>query len=131
MGFRGLFLHFLFRERKQRKTGGSKIASKQMAGPPIALFAAIPPRRNEYSKPFLLRLHEEISLHINPGRSLDRNGVDDGIGATAAIGATDIRPHVDSSGIGHHHSNKVCIVGIRGQCKRESHRLLWTHRVPR
>ena len=35
MGFRGLFLHFLLRERKQRKTGGSKIASKQMAGPPI------------------------------------------------------------------------------------------------
>ena len=34
--------------------------------------------------------------HINPNRSadysLDRNGVDDGTGAIAAIGATGIRP---------------------------------------
>src|ERR1700719_3367530 len=29
MGFRGLFLHFLLRERKQRKTGGSKFASNR------------------------------------------------------------------------------------------------------
>ena len=26
---------------------------------------------------------------------------------SGAIGATDIRPHVDSSGIGHHHSNRA------------------------
>jgi hypothetical protein len=57
----------------------------------------------------------EISLQINPGRSpdhnLDRNDTDDGTGAS---GASDIRPRVDSSGIGHHHSNRACIAGIRG-----------------
>jgi len=53
----------------------------------------------------------EISLHINRGRSLDhnldRNGADDGTGATAAIGATDIRPHDGSSGSGRRHSNRA------------------------
>jgi hypothetical protein len=55
---------------------------------------------------------------INPGRrpdhNLDRNGVDDGTGATAAIGATDIRPDGNNGNAGRR-SNRVCIVGIRGQ----------------
>jgi hypothetical protein len=51
---------------------------------------------------------------INPGRSPDRNGDDDGTGATAAIGATDIRPDGNNGNAGRR-SNKVCIVGIRGQ----------------
>jgi hypothetical protein len=50
---------------------------------------------------------------INPGRSpahgLARNYDDDGTGATAAI---DIRPSDGSSGSGHRHSNKVCIVSV-------------------
>ena len=56
-----------------------------------------------------------ISYRLNPGRSPDRNGDDDGTGATAAIGATDIRRRGGNSGIGRRRSNKVCIVGIRGQ----------------
>jgi hypothetical protein len=37
------------------------------------------------------------SARLNHDHSRDRNGVDDGNGAT---GATDIRPHVDSNGTG-------------------------------
>ena len=52
---------------------------------------------------------------INPGLSLvenlDRNGADDGTGATAAI---DIRPRDGGNGGGHRRSNKVCIVSVRG-----------------
>ena len=42
------------------------------------------------------------SARLNHDHSRDRNGVDSGTGATDA---TDIRPHVDSNGIGLHHSN--------------------------
>jgi hypothetical protein len=44
---------------------------------------------------------------LSLGRSLDRNGADDGTGATAATGATDIRPRDGNSGIGRRHSNRV------------------------
>jgi hypothetical protein len=59
---------------------------------------------------------ERIPRCINPGRdpdhNLDRNGADDDTDATAA---TDIRRRGGNSGIGRRRSNKVCIVGIRGQ----------------
>ena len=55
---------------------------------------------------------------INPGRrpdhNLDRNGGDDGTGATAA---TDIHPRDGSSGTGRPHSNRAGIVGNPDQRK--------------
>ena len=67
---------------------------------------------------FSLRRTEPVcdpkAQQINPGRSPDRNGDDDGTGATAAIGATDIRPD-GNNGNAVRRNNKVCIVGIRGQ----------------
>ena len=58
---------------------------------------------------------------LSPGRSrdhnLDRNGDDDGTGATAAIGATDIHPRDGSSDNGRPHSNRAGIVGSPDQRK--------------
>jgi hypothetical protein len=52
---------------------------------------------------------------LNPGHSpdhnRDRNGADDGTGAS---GATDIHPRDGSSGSGRRRSSKVCLGGIRG-----------------
>jgi hypothetical protein len=99
----------------------------EAAGPAITSYAAIPPRPTLESFSHD-RSEPKRTPRLNPGRSPDRNGDDDGTGATAA---TDIRPRDGSSDIDHRRSNKACIVGIRGQCKRESHRLLWTRWVPR
>jgi hypothetical protein len=67
----------------------------------------------------------EKARRINPGRSpdhnLDRNGADDGTGATAA---TDIRPRDGSSDSGRHHSSMACIVGSPDLRKFEIHHLL-------
>ena len=54
---------------------------------------------------------------VAPDRNRDRNGDDDGTGATAAIGATDIRPRDGSSGTGRPHSNRAGIVGSPDQRK--------------
>ena len=50
---------------------------------------------------------------LSPGRSRDHSDTDDGTGATAAIGASDIRLRDGNSGSVPRHSNMVCIVGIR------------------
>ena len=57
----------------------------------------------------------KAARRINRGRrlghNLDRNGADDGIGATAATG---IRRRDGSSGSGRRGSSKVRLAGIRG-----------------
>ena len=68
-------------------------------------------RRPRSTEPFC----DPKAQQINPGRSpdhrLDRNGVDDGIGATAATG---IHRRDGSSGSGRRGSSKVRLAGIRG-----------------
>jgi len=78
-----------------------------------------------------------ISYAFNPGRrrdhNLDRNGDDDGTGATAAIGATDIRRRGGNSGIGRHHSNMASLVGNPDLRKCETRHLLlirWASKQP-
>jgi hypothetical protein len=85
----------------------------------------IPLNRSFFLESFSLRRTKPVcdpkAQQINPGRrpdhNLDRNGVDDGTGATAAIGATDIHPRDDSSGTGRPHSNRAGIVGSLDQRK--------------
>jgi hypothetical protein len=52
-----------------------------------------------------------INLGRRVGHNLDRNGADDGTGATAATG---IRRRDGSSGSGLRGNSKVCLAGIRG-----------------
>jgi hypothetical protein len=66
---------------------------------------------------FVIRKAQQINPGRRPDHNLDRNGVDDGTGATAAIGATDIHPRDDSSGTGRPHSNRAGIVGSLDQRK--------------
>ena len=72
------------------------------------------------SNDFILYLSMSLSRsekprRINPGRgrdyNLDRNGADDGSGASDA---TDIHPHDDSSRSGRRRNRKICVAGIRG-----------------
>jgi len=58
---------------------------------------------------FLTRGNLLSSARINPDHNRDRNDVDDGTGASAAI---DIRPHDDRGGSAPRHSSKVCLAGI-------------------
>jgi hypothetical protein len=109
-----------------------------MAGPTIALYAAIPPRVHPflsghfyYDRTVEFCDRREKAQRINPGRSRDhnlgRNTADDAPGASAAIGATDIHPR-DGSGDSARSpgdNNKAFLVGNPGQRKRETLHLLW------
>ena len=111
---------------------GSERSKKAMhfsllARSPIALYVAIPPLPNPPYQaifhtitPTKAMIGQEKSRRINHGR----NSSDD------ANGATDIHRSADSGGSARSHSNKTCIVGIRGQRKFENRRLPWIRSVP-
>jgi hypothetical protein len=96
-GLSRLFLHFLLRKESKEKPVNQR-SRRTDGGNASALFTAIPPLRNEYSGHFHVI---GISLRINPGQ-VSIVMVSMMVSITAAIGAIDIRPHVDSCSIGHH-----------------------------
>ena len=69
-------------------------------------------------KPFFRRFYQEaydrkkkarrINLGRRPDHNLDRNGADDG------TGASDIRPRDDNGGSRKRRNSKVCLADIRG-----------------
>jgi hypothetical protein len=100
-----------------------EFARAAVAGPTVALYAPIiRPNCFFFFESFCRRRTEPIcdptAQQVNPSRrpdhNLDRNGVDDGTGATAA---PDIHPRDGSSGTGRPHSNRAGIVGSPDQRK--------------
>jgi hypothetical protein len=77
------------------------------------------------------RTAELVRSRISPdhsrGRNPDSNGADD------ATGATDIPRRADNGGSARspRRSSRACILGIRGQRKREILRLLWIGLAPK